>query len=124
MDPHGGMGEVGGVQGEAGGQRLVAAAVGDCKLYVAVQDLDTPAGPGGELEIGARLPGMDGALDGLAQFAQHLVTRFAQTDVQKVTVQFGCDIVLESGTFLAVIGKASSTSSLTVGLEWVRPTTD
>ena len=105
-------------------QRLIPATVGECKLYVFAQDMDaTTAGPRAEHEIGARLPHVEKALDGLAEFAQHIVQRFERTDAQKVTVEFGCDIVLESGTFLAVIGKASSTSSITVGLEWVRPAT-
>lgn len=111
--------------GRALARRLVPATVGDCRLYVSVHDVDPPmTGVTPERPIGARLPAVEGALDGLAQFAGEIVRRFEQTDAQKVTVEFGCDIVLESGTFLAVIGKASSTSSITVGLEWARQTKD
>lgn len=107
-------------EGAGADRRLVAATVGDCAIYVAAHT-NTASGLGAEQEIGARLPRIEGALDGLVEFAGQIVRRFEQTDAQKVTVEFGCDVVLESGTFLAVIGKASSTSSLTVGLEWVRP---
>jgi hypothetical protein len=106
-------------------RRLAAGIVGDCKVYVSVEEVGpSQAGPGDEHEIGARRPRVEAALDGMAEFAGQIVKRFEQTDAQKVTVEFGCDIVLESGTFFAVIGKASSTSSITVGLEWVRPTKD
>jgi hypothetical protein len=39
----------------------------------------------------------------------------------KVSVEFGCEFAVESGGFIAVIGKASAKSTFTVGLEWTKP---
>lgn len=44
------------------------------------------------------------------------------TDASKVNVQFGCEVLVESGQFVAVIGKVSSKAAITVGLEWNKPT--
>ena len=43
------------------------------------------------------------------------------TDASKVSVQFGCEVLVESGQFVAVIGRASSKAAITVGLEWDKP---
>nr|WP_246260446.1 CU044_2847 family protein [Streptomyces typhae] len=78
-----------------------------------------------EEEIGARRPGrprLEQLLDGLAGFAQEIASRLQSTDASKVSVQFGCEVIVESGQFVAVIGKASSKSTITVGLEWDKPT--
>jgi hypothetical protein len=71
-----------------------------------------------EYQIVAREPRLERVLDGLTGFARQVVTRLQATDASKVTVQFGCEIAVESGSFVAVIGKASSKSTMTVSLEW------
>jgi hypothetical protein len=41
-----------------------------------------------------------------------------QSTASRVTLEFGCDIALESGSLVAAIGKASAKSAFKVTLEW------
>ena len=76
------------------------------------------ASAGVESEIAASLPNVETALRGASAFARRVVEEFRQSGATRVKVEFGCEIAVESGTFLAVIGKASGHSTFTVGLEW------
>jgi hypothetical protein len=103
--------------------RLVPIEVDGQRIYLSVRAVQPARGePGDEREIAYRKPRLEQVLDGLAVFAQEIGGRFQETNASKVTVQFGCEVVLESGTLIAVIGKASATSTITVGLEWAKPT--
>ncbi|GAA2244395.1 CU044_2847 family protein [Streptomyces indiaensis] len=111
---------------------LIAVDAGGQRIYLSVrQDPSAQGAARGagaedeEEEIGARRPGrprLEQLLDGLAGFAQEIAGRLQSTDASKVSVQFGCEVMVESGQFIAVIGKASSKSTITVGLEWDKPT--
>ncbi|MER5222900.1 CU044_2847 family protein [Streptomyces flaveus] len=101
---------------------LVPVEVEGQTVYLAVQDRGYGSGVSGrESDIAARRPSLDEALDGLMGLARAMGTRLQQTDATKVTIEFGCEFVLESGSFVAVVGKASAKSSFLVGLEWDRP---
>jgi Trypsin-co-occurring domain 1 len=76
------------------------------------------ADAGVETEIAASLPSVETALRGASAFARRVVEEFRQSGAARVRVEFGCEIAVESGTFLAVIGKATGRSTFTVGLEW------
>jgi hypothetical protein len=78
-------------------------------------------GSGEEREIADRRPRLESVLSGAASFAKQVVDTFQDTGASKVSVEFGCEFALESGTFVAVIGKASTKSTLTIGLEWAKP---
>jgi hypothetical protein len=99
---------------------LVPVVVGECRLMVAARRVP---GEDDEVEIGARRPRIDHMLDGLAAFAGKVVERFEPTNASKVSVQFGCDVAVQSGTLIAMIGQASTKSSLLVTLEWTRQET-
>lgn len=129
----GGMAETGNVAAaERDEAELVAVDAGGQRIYLSVlQDQSAQGSARGtgaedeEEEIGARRPGrprLEQLLDGLAGFAQEIAGRLQSTDASKVSVQFGCEVMVESGQFIAVIGKASSKSTITVGLEWDKPT--
>jgi len=91
-------------------------------VYLTVRTLNTlGAGPDHEAPIAARIPRLEDALDALTGLARTLGSRLRRSDASRVVVQFGCEFVLESGSFLAVVGKASATSTFTVELEWVGP---
>lgn len=77
---------------------------------------------GDESEIAARKPSLDEVLNGLAALAMEIGTRLQQTGATRASVEFGCEIAVESGTFVAVIGKGSAKSTFKVGLEWTSPT--
>jgi hypothetical protein len=74
-----------------------------------------------EQDIVARRPSLQGALDDLAAVARELGSRLQDAAVSKVSVEFGCEFAVESGGFVAVIGKASARSTFKVGLEWTKP---
>ena len=99
------------------GQRLLIAT------SAAAQSWADPADPDEESEISSRRhePKLEQVLDGVAVFAEEVVERLRGAEATKITVEFGCDIAVESGAFVAVIGKASASSSLKVSLEWQRP---
>lgn len=101
---------------------VVPLTVGGETVYLAVRPVGGDADPGGEHEIAARRPTLDDVIGGLAAFADGLSTRLRETGASKVSVEFGCEVAAESGTFVAVIGKASAKSTFKVGLEWTKPT--
>jgi hypothetical protein len=88
------------------------------RLYVSARAVD---GGGDEREIGARGADMDHVLDAVSLLAGKLVERLRDTAASKVMVEFGCEFGIESGTLLAIVGKASSRSAVKVGLEWSQP---
>ncbi|MFE2675328.1 CU044_2847 family protein [Streptomyces hygroscopicus] len=73
---------------------------------------------GEETEIGARRPGLDQVISGLNAVARAVGEQARQSTASKVTLEFGCDIALESGSLVAAIGKASAKSAFKVTLEW------
>ncbi|MGW3038166.1 CU044_2847 family protein [Streptomyces sp. NPDC001178] len=124
------MGEMRDAATAADEAELVAVDAGGQRIYLSVQQATSAEGTdrktahNDEEEIGFRRPGrprLEQMLDGLAGFAQEIASRLQSTDASKVSVQFGCEVLVESGQFVAVIGKASSKSTITVGLEWDKP---
>ncbi|MFI6251705.1 CU044_2847 family protein [Streptomyces sp. NPDC051016] len=114
--------EASAVKGAVERSRLIPLDVEGQTVYVAVQALElTATGPGVESEIASRRPTLEQALDGLMGLARAMGARLQESNASKVTVQFGCEFALESGTFVAVVGKASARSTFAVGLEWERP---
>ncbi|MEU7061744.1 CU044_2847 family protein [Streptomyces sp. NPDC046197] len=112
-----GPGETELVPVDASGQRIYLSA-----QQVRVADDAVSLGEEGEIGARRRQPTLEQLLDGLAGFAQQIAGRLQSTDASKVSVQFGCEVLVESGQFVAVIGKVSATSTITVGLEWNKPT--
>jgi hypothetical protein len=74
-----------------------------------------------EQDIVSRRPSLQALLGDLAAFARELGSQLQNTGASKVSVEFGCEFAVESGGFVAVIGKASAKSTFTVGLEWTKP---
>ncbi|MEV0615086.1 CU044_2847 family protein [Nonomuraea sp. NPDC050404] len=104
-----------------GGEILVPVTVDGQLVYLTARSASSFAGPGQEEEIAARRPTLQQVLDGLTGIARALGAQLRKTEADKVTVEFGCEFALESGSFVAVIGKASAKSTFKVGLEWSRP---
>jgi Trypsin-co-occurring domain 1 len=99
---------------ELSGQKVLVAAAGDgsaATLTVVAGEEQEVSGRGGR-------PALEQVLDGLAVFATEIAARMRSTDATRVGVEFGCDIAVESGSLVAVIGKASASSSIRVSLEW------
>ncbi|MET9736154.1 CU044_2847 family protein [Streptomyces sp. NPDC006458] len=109
-------------QRDEGSDRLVLLDVDGQKVYMAVRELD--GGHGGEREISGRARRrLDEALEGLTSTARAVVTQLRQSEATRVRVQFGCEFALESGSVVAVVGKARTSSAFTVELEWEQPST-
>jgi len=106
----------------SGESALVPIKIGDHVLLLSVEERGTlSVSEGQEWEIASREPRIEQVLDGIAVFAGEVVKRLRGTNASKITVEFGCQVAVESGVFLAVIGKASAASTLKVGLEWSEP---
>jgi len=108
---------------DADGAALVPLSVGGHTVYLTAREL----GPArrqrrSEREIADRGPRLEKVIGGVAEFAKEVVGMLQETDASKVSVEFGCEFALESGSFIAVIGKVTSRSALKVGLEWAKPT--
>ena len=101
----------------------VPVVVDGQKVYLSVRALPESPTSGDESEVSSHRPTLEQALDGLAGIAQVMGTRLRRADASRTTVTFGCEFALESGTFVAMIGKATAKSSFTVSLEWEKPTT-
>ncbi|WP_405742406.1 hypothetical protein OG885_43800 [Streptomyces sp. NBC_00028] len=102
--------------------RLIRLDVDGQRVYMAVRELD--GGYGGEHEISGRIgQRLDEALEGLTSTARAVVTQLRQSEATRVRVQFGCEFALESGSVVAVLGKARTSSAFTVELEWERQPT-
>ncbi|MGW2083863.1 CU044_2847 family protein [Streptomyces sp. NPDC001880] len=78
---------------------------------------------GEEQEISWRRPTLAPVLDGLTSVARAMGTRLQQTGASRATVEFGCDVSIDTGQLLAVFGKATSKSAWKVTLEWTAPET-
>jgi hypothetical protein len=101
---------------------LVPVDIDGQTVYLTVREMGGGLpGSGDEQEIADRRPRLESVLGGVANFATQVVGTLKETGASKVSVEFGCEFALESGTFVAVIGKASAKSTLTIGLEWAKP---
>lgn len=80
-----------------------------------------PAAGEWEQEIVSRRPSLQVLLGDLAAVAREVGSQLQNTGADRVSVEFGCEFAVESGGFVAVIGKASAKSTFTVGLEWGKP---
>jgi hypothetical protein len=100
-------------------EALVPLEVDGHRVYLAVQRLGPDTGAD-EREVAARRPSIADAIDGLTAVARDIATKLSTVDATTVTVEFGCEFAVESGTFVAVLGKASAKSAFKVGLEWTK----
>lgn len=100
---------------------LVPVQVDGRQVLLSVRPLAAGTGPEDEHEISARAPALDQVIDGVAALARTVAGRFHDLDASKVTMEFGCEIGFESGSFIAILGKATTKSAFKVGLEWSKP---
>ena len=101
-------------------ETLVPVETNGQLVYFTVRDLGA-SGTGAETEIAAQRATLDGVLGGVKAFAERTLAELRDTEVSKVTVEFGCEFALESGSLIAVIGKANSKSVMKVSVEWSNP---
>jgi hypothetical protein len=75
----------------------------------------------GEIELSSRAYKLKDALSALTGFATDVVETLREFEANKLTVEFGCEFAVESGSLLAVIGKGTGKSAVKVTLEWTGP---
>lgn len=104
------------------GEELFPLRVGDnAVLYVSASSrLPTDLLGDGEVEVAGRAPTTRQVIEVIGRFAEELTEEFGKSGATRFTVEFGCEIAVETGQVFAVLGKASARSSLNVTLEWER----
>ncbi|MFE5923146.1 CU044_2847 family protein [Streptomyces sp. NPDC056468] len=100
---------------------VVSVTVEGHPLYLSVRRLESGQAGADEREIAASRPTLEEALDSLVGVARAVGTRLQQTGSQKATVELACEFAVESGTLVAVLGKATARSTFKVALEWAAP---
>ncbi|MFG3343801.1 CU044_2847 family protein [Streptomyces sp. NPDC048018] len=88
-------------------------------LYVEAQ----PLGPAGqeptELEGRGRLPDLSEVTGALSSFAAQLGEALHRAAPERATVEFGCQLGIDSGALTALVVQGSTSANLRVTLEWV-----
>lgn len=106
---------------EPAGEKLLPLRVGDdAVLYVSASRLPADLVGDGEVEVAGRTPTTRQIIEVIARFAEELTAELGKSGATRFTVEFGCEIAVETGQVFAVLGKASARSSLNVTLEWER----
>jgi hypothetical protein len=108
---------------EPGGEeRLLRLRVGDdAELYVSASRLPADLSGAAEVEVAGRPPTTRQIVQVISRFAEELTDELGKSGASRFTVEFGCEIAVETGQVFAVLGKAGTRSSLKVTLEWERP---
>ncbi len=91
-------------------------------LYVEARDLARSPGDD-EQELSGSVRRMSAAtVDQVAAavggFATRIGASLAQSGCQRYSIEFGCEIAVETGRVVAVLGKGSATSTVKITLEW------
>jgi hypothetical protein len=74
---------------------------------------------GGEQEIaGGKIPSFSGAAEAISKIAKEMAAAIKSAAPSKATVEFGCELSLESGHLTTLIVNSSGSASLKITLEW------
>jgi len=100
------------------GKNLIPVLLGERTLYVEA----VPVGGQGDEEVAGRLLKFDGFTDALSTVAGTVTDAIhaglAKAKPAKVTVEFGCEVGVETGQLTAILVKGTSKANLKVTLEW------
>ncbi|MFI7026302.1 CU044_2847 family protein [Micromonospora sp. NPDC049900] len=102
-------------------EQIVEVQLDDHTIFVVSKEVGRRPYVRDEVEIAGQRPSLDGALDAVAELAQKFSNKLQHEAISKIAIEFGCEFALDSGSLVAVIGKASARSSFKVMLEWSRP---
>ncbi|MFI8823615.1 CU044_2847 family protein [Streptomyces sp. NPDC053431] len=100
---------------------ITKVELADGVLYVEAQ----PLGPAGQDTAepegrGDRLPDLSRVTGALASFAAQLGDALHQAAPERATVEFGCQLGIDSGALTALVVQGSTSANLRVTLEWVK----
>lgn len=85
-------------------------------MYVEARQLGEDGGR--ERDIAATKPDLNEILKVVKEFSVKVVDTIKDSGAARASVEFGCEIGVETGQLVAVLGKASGKSSLKITLEW------
>lgn len=95
---------------------------GDLRLYVEARTIGEAVGLPDDTPVSYKgQSSLEEVMSGLAAFASQLNRTVESFAADKVTVQFGCEVGMETGQLFAIIGKAGAKSTIDVTLEWTKP---
>lgn len=101
-----------------GRSERVQVLLGDQTAYV---EVDRLVGAGDE-EVAGRLLSLDGFTDSLRAVTETVsdavATGLSTVKPDKITVEFGCEVGVESGRLTAVLVKGSAKANIKVVAEW------
>ncbi|MFI8519861.1 CU044_2847 family protein [Streptomyces sp. NPDC085481] len=96
---------------------IAKVGLADGVLYVEAERL----GPEQDLEgIGDRMPDLSGVTAALSSFAGQLGDALHRAAPDRATVEFGCQLGLDSGKLTALVVQGSASANLRVTLEWAK----
>lgn len=98
--------------------RYIPVQAGQARIIVAAQRMPGTAADADEVEVAGRRPSLGDVVAGITVVAQEISRGLRATQADRVTVEFGCDFGWETGSVVAVFGKATAQSAIKVGLEW------
>jgi hypothetical protein len=98
----------------------VHVRIGEHTVLVVAEELGARP-PGDEVPVGVTAPDFAGAVRAAAAAADDAATAFLQGSCSSLSVEFALEFAVESGTLLAILGKASSSSSMKVVATYSRP---
>jgi hypothetical protein len=101
----------------------VRVNMGEATLYIEASELHPGSGgdSGEERDIAAAKPDMTDVIAAIKEFSGQLGTSLSASGATRFAVEFGCEVALETGKLVAVLGKASAKSTLKVTMEWGQP---
>jgi len=104
----------------AGEETLVRLELApDTAVYLSASSLEGVSSEA-ERDIAGTPARLEDVLKGIRTFARQLNDVLQESGAKRATVEFGCEIGVESGgALVAVLGKATAKSSMKVTLEWV-----
>ncbi|WP_162907918.1 CU044_2847 family protein [Allorhizocola rhizosphaerae] len=97
---------------------FVPIQAGQTRIVIAAARMPGRAGDADEAEVAGRRPSLNDVVAGITVVAQEISHALRATQADRVTVEFGCDFGWETGSVVAVFGKATAQSAIKVGLEW------
>jgi hypothetical protein len=94
---------------------------GGGRLFVRAEPVGPAPGINDEREIAGRIPSLDQVVAAVGEFTDSIGDALKRSAPTRFTVEFECEMAIEAGGLVAVIGKASGKAAFHVTMEWEQP---
>jgi hypothetical protein len=88
------------------------------ELFVRAEPVGPTVAGEDEHEIAGRVPSLEKVVGAVSEFADNIGTALKRAAPDRFTVAFDCEIAVEAGALVALIGKASGKAAFHVTMEW------